>query len=201
MTSTLEFIFDYGSPNAYLAHKVLPALLARTKASLQLTPCLIGGVFKATNNKSPLVQYAEIPAKLAYERLEMRRFIIANQLVDFKMNPHFPVNTLLIMRGAMVAARLGRLEAYSQIMFAGMWEQGLNLADADVVAQTLNNNGFDGTALVAQTSEPSIKEQLANNTQAAVERGVFGMPTFFVGKEMFFGKERLGQVEAALLAP
>ncbi|MBV1707214.1 MAG: 2-hydroxychromene-2-carboxylate isomerase [Hyphomicrobiales bacterium] len=198
MTRSLEFIFDYGSPNAYMVHRVLPAFLARTGAGMVARPCLLGGIFKASNNKSPIVQYADIPAKLAYERLEMRRFAMRHGLSKFRMNPHFPVNTLLIMRGAIAAQELGALPAYSEAMFAGMWEQCLNLSDPEIVATTVAAAGIDASALLARTAAPEIKAALAANTEAAVARGVFGIPTFFVGNEMFFGKERLGQVEEAL---
>ncbi len=200
MTRSVEFLFDYGSPNAYMVHRVLPALLARTSADMVATPCLLGGIFKASNNKSPIVQYADIPAKLAYERLEMRRFVIKHGLSRFRMNPHFPVNTLLIMRAAMVAQELGCLPTYSEAMFAGMWEQGLNLSDPEVVATLVAAVGLDAKALLDRTAAPEIKAALAATTEAAVARGVFGIPTFFVGDEMFFGKDRLGQVEEALLS-
>ena len=200
MARSVEFLFDYGSPNAYMVHRVLPAFASRLGVEVIATPCLLGGIFKASNNKSPIVQYADIPAKLAYERLEMRRFVRKNGLSSFKMNPHFPVNTLLIMRGAMVAQELGRLSAFSEAMFAGMWEQGLNLSDPEIVATAVAAAGLDAKALLARAATPEIKAALATNTEAAVARGVFGIPTFFVGDEMFFGKERLGQVEEAIVA-
>lgn len=199
MTKTLELIFDFGSPNAYLTLKVLPGLLDRTGAELVVTPCLLGGIFKATGNKAPMVQYAGVPAKLAYENLEMRRFIERHGLTRFRLNPHFPVNTLLIMRGAIVAADEGRLDAYVEAVNRAMWEEGLKMDDPAVAAAFLSANGFDGPALLARTQEPAIKEKLAANTEAAVARGVFGIPTFFVGDAMFFGKDRLAQVEEALL--
>jgi len=199
MTKTLELIFDFGSPNAYLTLKVLPGILDRTGAELVVTPCLLGGIFKATGNKAPMVQYAGVPAKLAYENLEMRRFIERHGLTRFRLNPHFPVNTLLIMRGAIVAADEGRLDAYVEAVNRAMWEEGLKMDDPAVAAAFLSANGFDGPALLARTQEPAIKEQLAANTEAAVARGVFGIPTFFVGDAMFFGKDRLAQVEEALL--
>lgn len=199
MTKTLELIFDFGSPNAYLTLKVLPGILDRTGAELAVTPCLLGGIFKATGNKAPMVQYAGVPAKLAYENLEMRRFIERHGLTRFRLNPHFPVNTLLIMRGAIVAADEGRLDAYVEAVNRAMWEEGLKMDDPAVAAAFLSANGFDGPALLARTQEPAIKEKLAANTEAAVARGVFGIPTFFVGDAMFFGKDRLAQVEEALL--
>jgi 2-hydroxychromene-2-carboxylate isomerase len=198
MTKSLELIFDFGSPNAYLTLKVLPELLDRTGADLIITPCLLGGIFKATGNKAPMVQYAEAPAKLAYEHLEMRRFIERHGLTKFRLNPHFPVNTLTIMRGAIVAEEEGNLGAYVDAVNRAMWEDGLKMDDPEVIAAFLSANGFDGPALLARTQEPAIKAKLVANTEAAVARGAFGIPTFFVGDDMFFGKDRLGQVAEAL---
>ena len=198
MTKTLELIFDFGSPNAYLVLKTLPPLLERTGAALIVTPCLLGGIFKATGNKPPMVRYADAPAKLAYERLEMQRFIERHDLTAFRMNPHFPVNTLTIMRGAIVAEDEGILDAYVEAVNRATWEEGLKMDDPDVIAAFLSANGFEGTALLARAQEPEIKAKLVANTETAVARGVFGIPTFFVGDAMFFGKERLGQVEEAL---
>ena len=198
VTKTLELIFDFGSPNAYLSMKALPELLDRTGADLVITPCLLGGIFKATGNKAPMIQYADAPAKLAYENLEMRRFIAKHGLVKFRINPHFPVNTLTIMRGAIVAEDEGNLDDYVDVVNRAMWEEGLKMDDPEVIATFLSANGFDGPALLARTQEPAIKAKLAQNTEAAVARRVFGIPTFFVGGEMFFGKDRLAQVEEAL---
>lgn len=198
VTKSLELIFDFGSPNAYLTLKVLPELLERTGADLIITPCLLGGIFKATGNKAPMVQYADAPAKLAYEHLEMRRFIERHGLTKFRLNPHFPVNTLTIMRGAIVAEDEGNLDDYVDAVNRAMWEDGLKMDDAEVIATFLTANGFDGPALLARTQQPEIKARLVANTEAAVARGVFGIPTFFVGDAMFFGKDRLAQVEEAL---
>ena len=195
---TLELIFDFGSPNAYLCMKALPELLDRTGAELIITPCLLGGIFKATGNKAPMIQYADAPAKLAYENLEMRRFIEKHGLTKFRINPHFPVNTLTIMRGAVVADDEGNLDDYVDAVNRAMWEDGLKMDDPEVIATFLSANGFDGPAILARTQEPEIKAKLIANTEAAVARGVFGIPTFFVGSEMFFGKDRLAQVEEAL---
>ena len=198
VTKTLELIFDFGSPNAYLTLKVLPELLDRTGADLIIMPCLLGGIFRATGNKAPMVQYADAPAKLAYENLEMRRFIDRHGLTKFTLNPHFPVNTLLIMRGAIVAEDEGNLDDYIDAVNRAMWEDGLKMDDPEVAAAFLSANGFDGPALLARTQEPDIKAKLARNTETAVARGVFGIPSFFVEGEMFFGKDRLAQVEEAL---
>lgn len=198
VSKTLEFIFDFGSPNAYLALKVLPPILERTGATLKITPALLGGIFKATGNKAPFVQFGDIPSKLAYERLEMERFIRKHGLTAFRMNPHFPINTLTIMRGAMVAEDEGRLPPYVDAVLRAMWEEGLKMDDPEVIASHLSANGFDGPALLARTQEDGIKARLVANTEGAVARGVFGIPSFLVGDELFFGKERLGQVAEAL---
>lgn len=180
--------------------KTLPPILERTGAVLTIKPALLGGIFKATGNSAPMVQYAGVPAKLAYERLEMKRFISAHQLTDFRFNPHFPVNSLLLMRAAMVADADGRTNAYVEAVLRAMWELGLKMDDPEIVTQYLSDNGFDGPAMIARASAQTAKDALATATAQAVARGVFGIPTFFVGDEMFFGKERLAQVEAALLA-
>lgn len=198
MTKTVDFIFDFGSPNAYLAWKVLPALAQRQGAAVNLIPCLLGGIFKATGNQAPAIAFSGVRGKMAYELLELRRFVAAHDLAAFRMNPHFPVNTLLLMRGMIAAQGLGVAETYLEAMLTGMWETGLKLDDPEVFVATANAAGLDGAALLAATADPEVKARLAANTDAAVARGAFGVPTFFVGEEMFFGKERLGQVEAEL---
>lgn len=198
MPGTIEFIFDIGGPNAYLAYKALPEIIDRSGATLRYVPCLLGGIFRATNNRPPLVRYAEIPAKWAYEQLEMRRFIDAHGLNRFRLNPYFPVNTLALMRTAVAAEEAGVLEPFIAIGMASMWEAGDKLDEPDVIARVLSEGGLDGAALVARSGDQTIKDKLVANTDHAVARGAFGVPTFFVGDEMFFGKERLGQVEAAL---
>lgn len=198
MTPTLEFIFDFGSPNAYLAIKALPPILERTGAQLKVTPTLLGGLFKLTGNRSPMEAFGEVRGKLAYEALETRRFVSRHGLTAFRQNPYFPVNTLLIMRGLVAADRAGVAEAYREAVLAAMWERGLKMDDPAVVAQTLDEAGLDAEGLLASTQDPDVKAQLIANTEAAAARGAFGIPTFFVGDEMFFGKDRLDQVEAAL---
>ncbi len=199
MSKSFDFIFDFAGPNGYLVHKVLPEFCARTGATANYIPCLLGGMMKATNNQPPMIRYAETPAKRDYEMLEFNRFIQANGLSAFKMNPHFPVNSLAIMRGAVAAQHEGLFAPYAEAMFAAMWEDGANLADADVIANVMTTAGLDAAAITARAQTPEIKAELVANTEAAVARGAFGIPTFFVGDEMFWGKERLGQVEAAIL--
>jgi 2-hydroxychromene-2-carboxylate isomerase len=198
MSKTLDFIFDFGSPNAYLAWRLLPDIAARQGAQVQLVPCLLGGIFKLTGNQAPMVAFGGIKGKMDYEMLETRRFIAAHGLTAFQFNPHFPVNTLLLMRGMVAAQRAGIGPAYLDAMLRGMWEQGLKLDDPAVFVATADAAGLDGTALLAATADPEVKAELAANTDAAVARGVFGIPSVFVGDEMFFGKERLGQVEVEL---
>lgn len=200
MGKTVDFIFDFGSPNAYLSSKVLQDVAARQGASVNLIPCLLGGIFKATNNQSPMQAFGPVKGKLAYENLETQRFVKTHGLTAFRMNPHFPVNTLLIMRGQVAANRMGVGEAYRAAVLKAMWEDGLKMDDPEVVASVLTAAGLDARAILEATQDAEVKAELVANTEAAVERGVFGIPTFFVGGEMFFGKDRLGQVEAELAA-
>jgi 2-hydroxychromene-2-carboxylate isomerase len=198
MTKPLEFIFDFGSPNAYLAYRALPPILARTEAELVITPCLLGGLFKLTDNRPPLVAFAGVKGKVEYEKLEIKRFIAKHGLTKFRMNPHFPVNTLMLMRG-LVAARLrGEEAAYLEVGLQGLWEEGLKLDDKEVLARRTAEAGLDATRLLEDAQLPGVKQSLAETTDAVARRGAFGIPTFFVGEEMFFGKERLAQVEEEL---
>ena len=194
----VEFLFDFGSPNAYLAHKVIPAIEARTGTPFSYVPVLLGGVFKATGNRSPMEAYAGIPSKLAYEALETRRFVARHALTRFSANPHFPVNTLMIMRGAVAARTLDVFALYVDAVFAAMWEDGRKMDETAVVIETLAVAGLPADRLLTLTQDSAIKDRLIASTAAAVERGVFGSPSFFVGDELFFGKDRLGQVEEAI---
>lgn len=198
MNKVLEFVFDFGSPNAYLAYKVLPPILARTEATLEVIPCLLGGIFKATGNQAPFAAYGHVQNKLNYEQKEMQRFIEKHSLTAFHFNEHFPINTLTLMRGAIAAAEGDCFEQYIDAGLAAMWESGLKMDDPDVFVGAMNDAGLDGQALLEKTQDPAIKQRLMTNTEQAVERGAFGIPTFFVGDEMYFGKDRLEQVEAAL---
>jgi 2-hydroxychromene-2-carboxylate isomerase len=197
MTKTLEFLFDFGGPNSYLAHNLLPDLCARTGATAVYTPILLGGLFKLTNNQAPMMRYAETPAKRDYEMLEFQRFIKAHS-ISFTMNPHFPINSLHLMRGAVAAQHLDCLMPYVEAVMTAMWEDGANVGDPAIAREVIDKAGLDSAALLAKAEDPAIKAELSANTEAAAARGAFGVPTFFVGDEMFWGKERLGQVEAAL---
>lgn len=198
MTKTIEFYFDFGSPNAYLAHHALKGIVARSGADLVYMPVLLGGIFKETNNQAPMMAFSNIKGKLAYERLEFARFVKKHHLTRFVFNSRFPVNTLLLMRGALVAQRDGYLADYVEAGLTAMWEEDQNMSDPQVFAQVMRDAGLDGDAILAATQDAAVKSALVEATAAAVARGVFGIPTFFVGDEMFFGKERLGQVEDEL---
>src|SRR6185437_7858933 len=201
MPKTLTFLFDFASPNCWFAYRALPPLLQRAGARLDIAPVLLGGIFKATGNQSPLAAFAHVKGKLAYDRLEMARFGARYGLTQFRMNPHLPVNTLMLMRGLLAARGAGQGAAYLEAGLQGLWEEGLDLADPATLAARLDRAGLDGAALVAGAQAPQIKAALAEATDKAVARGVFGLPTFFVGDEMFFGKDRLGQVEEELFRP
>jgi len=192
---TVQFLFDFGSPNAYLSHKVIPAIQARSGAKFEYVPILLGGLFKLANNRSPAQANAQIPAKRAYELLEVKRFVAKHGLTRFKRNPHFPVNTLQIMRGAVAAQSLDCFDLYVQTMFASMWEREKPMDQPDVIAAELAAAGLDAAALMSASQDPENKNQLLVNTQQAYARGAFGSPTFFVGDEIFFGKDRLHDVE------
>ena len=200
MTPAIEFIFDFASPNAYFAYRALPPILARTGARLDINPCLLGGIFAATGNKAPFVAFSAIKGKFEYELLEIKRFVRKHKLDRYSLNPNFPVNSLMLMRGYIAACEAGVGPAYLEMGLRGMWEQGLKLDDRDDLRDAIDAAGLDGASLLAAAKSEPVKRKLADNTAAAVARGVFGVPTFFVGPEIFFGKERLGQVEEAVEA-
>ncbi|MBV1887560.1 MAG: 2-hydroxychromene-2-carboxylate isomerase [Parvibaculaceae bacterium] len=196
----VDFIFDFASPNAYFCHKVLPQIAARTGARFNYVPTLLGGLFKLTGNQAPMIAFGGIPNKMAYEQLETVRFLNDHKLTDFKLNASFPINTLLIMRGLIAAENAGVKDTYIDVVLKGMWEDDQKMDDPAVVLSVLNAGGLDGEALLAATQDPDVKAKLIDNTQAAADRGAFGIPSFYVGEELFFGKDRLAQVEAAILA-
>ncbi len=198
MTKQVEFHFDFGSPNAYLAHKVVPDIEKRTGVTFTYVPVLLGGIFKATNNVSPMVANQGIRNKNEYQSLEMDRFVKKHGLTKFAFNPHFPVNTLQIMRGAVAAELDGFLPTYIEVVMAAMWENKLKMDDAEIIQSTLDAGGLDGAHVLARIQDADVKAKLIANTQASVERGSFGIPTFFVDGEIYFGKDRLREVEEAI---
>jgi 2-hydroxychromene-2-carboxylate isomerase len=198
MHPTIEFIFDFGSPNAYLAYRALPSIVERTGARLAINPCLLGGIFKATGNTAPSIAFAPIKGKFEYELLEIKRFVSRHKLDKYRLNPHFPVNSLMLMRTYIAAIQAGIGPAFLEMGLRGMWEEGLKLDDPAILKAAMDAAGFDSTSLLSAAQSEPVKKTLADNTAGAVARGVFGIPTFFVGNEMFFGKDRLGQVEEAV---
>jgi 2-hydroxychromene-2-carboxylate isomerase len=197
---TPQFLFDFGSPNAYLSHLVIPAIEQRTGTRFDYVPVLLGGIFKLTNNRSPVEAFAGVRNKLAFHAVETRRFVARYGIKPYAMNPFFPVNTLLLMRGAVAAQLDGVFARYVDAAFHHMWGEPKNMADLEVATAAMTASGLDAARLFARTRDDDVKNRLMANTQAAVERGAFGAPTFFVGDEMFFGKEQLREVEELLVA-
>ncbi|HKN01508.1 MAG TPA: 2-hydroxychromene-2-carboxylate isomerase [Candidatus Binataceae bacterium] len=195
----VEFHFDFGSPNAYLSHLVLPAIEKRTGVKFEYVPILLGGVFKLTNNRSPAESLKGIKNKPEYERLETTRFLRRHGITRFKSNPYFPVNTLTIMRGAIAARSIGIFERYVDEMYRHMWADPKKMDDPNVLRAALEESNLPADRLFELVQIPEIKDKLLENTQRSVERGTFGSPTFFVGDEIFFGKDRLRDVEEMIL--
>lgn len=200
MSVKVEFHFDFASPNTYYCHRVIPAIEARTGVKFEYFPILLGGVFKSTNNKSPMEQFAGVLNKSEYNALETKRFIEKYQLDSFKFNPNFPINTLHIMRGACYAMANGLGESYIEAMYRCMWEKELNMADPEVIQSALVDAGLPAEEIMLGSAEPDNKQSLIDNTSETVARGTFGSPTFFVGEQMFFGKDKLRDVEEEILA-
>jgi 2-hydroxychromene-2-carboxylate isomerase len=191
----VEFHFDFGSPNAYLSHLVIPEIEKRTGVKFEYVAVLLGGVFKLTNNRSPAESLRGIKNKTEYEQLELRRFIKRHQITRFEMNPYFPVNTLMMMRGAIAAQSLGVFELYVDAMFRDMWAEPKKMDDPQIWRAALEAATLPTEEIVKLIETPKVKEHLLENTQRSVERGTFGSPTFYVGDEIFFGKDRLRDVE------
>lgn len=195
----VEHHFDFGSPNSYLAWKIIPEIEKRTGVTFVNVPILLGGVFKLTGNQPPMVAFGNIKNKPQYENIEMQRFIARHKLTRFKFNSHFPVNTVQIMRGAVAAEMDGVLPKYMDVVFRAMWEDSKKMDDADVIRQVLDAGGLDGARILARIQDQDVKDRLLANTQASVDRGTFGAPTFYVGSEIFFGKDRLRDVEEEIV--
>lgn len=198
MTLQVEFHFDFGSPNAYLSHCVIPEIERRTGATFAYVPVLLGGVFKLTNNRPPMDQTAGVRNKPEYARIETDRFVRRHGIDKYSWNPDFPVNTLRIMRGAVAAEMDGWLDRYVAAVFRHMWEEPKKMDEPEVIVSALAEDGIDGAALLERAGDQAVKDRLLANTEASVARGTFGSPTFYVGDEIFFGKDRLGDVEAEI---
>ena len=199
-TSAPQFMFDFGSPNAFLSHEAIPAIEQRTGAKFEYVPILLGGIFKATNNKSPAETLAGIKNKREFHELETERFVARFHVKPYTWNPFFPVNTLNLMRAAVAAQFEGVFEKYIEAAFHHRWVEPKKMDDPEVALKALTASGLDAAKLFARAQEPDVKAKLIENTQSAVERGAFGSPTFFVGKEIFFGKEQLREIEELISA-
>ena len=195
MSPRPQFMFDFGSPNAFLSHEAIPAIEQRSGAKFEYVPILLGGIFKATNNKSPAETLAGVKNKREFHAIETERFVKRFKVAPYVWNPFFPVNTLHLMRAAVAAQLDGVFEKYVEAAFHHMWREPKKMDDPEVAAKALSASGLDGAKLLARAQDAGVKAKLIENTQSAVERGAFGSPTFFVGNEMFFGKEQLREVE------
>ena len=195
----VEFHFDFGSPNAYLSHLVIPEIEQRIGVKFEYVPVLLGGVFKLTNNRSPAESLAGIKNKPQYERLETNRFIKRHGITRFKSNPFFPVNTLMMMRGAIAARSLGVFERYVDEMYRHMWAEPKKMDDPEVFRAALVEAGLQPERILESIQTKEVKDRLLDNTNRSVERGTFGSPTFYVGDEIFFGKDHLRDVEEMIV--
>ena len=194
----VQFHFDFGSPNAYLSHLVIPAIEQRTGTRFEYVPVLLGGVFKLTNNRSPAESLAGIKNKPEYQRLETQRFLKRHGITSFSPNPFFPVNTLTLMRGAVAAQRLGVFPRYVDEIYRHMWAEPKKMDDPVVLHAALLESNLDADAIFALVQASDVKQELLSNTERSVARGTFGSPTFFVGEDIYFGKDRLRDVEEAI---
>ena len=199
MSKTIELIFDFVSPNAYLIWQPLKDLAEKHGATIAITPAFLGGMHKLTGNAPPFIRDAEVKGKNEYAMLELGRFVKKNGLSKFKMNPHFPFNTITLLR-MLVALDPAKRAEFIETLLPPIWEQGLDVTDGETLGKILQDGGFDAADLLAQTQDPAVKQALIDNTENAVERGAFGIPTIYIDGEMYFGKERLGQIDDQLSA-
>ena len=195
-TMNVDFIFDFASPNAYLCHKAIRNLEKTHNIKFNYVPCLLGGIMKLSNNQPPMVTLAEIPNKMKYEfDTAFNRFMREHSITKFKMNEHFPVNTISLIRGAIVAQKNNFFDAYVEIVLSGLWEQSLKLDSPEALHELLIKNDCHADLVIEGIAKEEIKEELIANTSEAVEKGAFGIPTFFVADEMFYGKDSLRELK------
>jgi len=199
MSKTIELIFDFVSPNAYLIWQPLSDLAEKHGATIEITPAFLGGMHKLTGNAPPFIRDADVKGKNDYAMLEMNRFIKKHGLTKFKMNPKFPFNTITLQR-MLIALEPEKRAGFIATLLPAIWEQGLDVTDAATLGKILQDGGFDAQDLVTKTQDPAIKQTLIDNTEQAVARGAFGIPTIYIDGEMYFGKERLGQIDEQLSA-
>jgi 2-hydroxychromene-2-carboxylate isomerase len=195
MSNQVEFHFDFGSPNAYLSHIVIPSIEKRTGIKFEYIPVLLGGVFKATGNVSPAISLQGITNKPEYNQIEMQRFLKKHDITTFNMNPFFPVNTLQIMRGAVFALTTDYFDRYVDEIYRHMWNEPKKMDEAEVIRAAFEESGLPAEEILAGMQDPEVKSALIDNTERSVGMGTFGSPTFFVNNEIFFGKDKLVDVE------
>jgi len=200
MNLRVEFHYDFGSPNAYLSHRVLPGIAERTGVKIHYVPVLLGGIFKSTNNRSPMEQFADVLNKQEYQAKETLRFLMRHDITELVRNPHFPVNTISMMRGAVFAQGKEWEAQYIDALFKAMWERGLNMADPEQIGSVLTEAGLPVAEILAAISDPDVKQELIDNTANSVARGNFGSPSFFVNEELFFGKDKLRDLEEEIVS-
>lgn len=200
MNLRVEFHYDFGSPNAYLSHRVLPSIAERTGVEIHYVPVLLGGIFKSTNNRSPMEQFADVLNKQEYQAKETLRFLMRHDITELVRNPHFPVNTISMMRGAVFAQGKEWEAQYIDALFKAMWERGLNMADPEQIGSVLTEAGLPVAEILAAISDPDVKQELIDNTANSVARGNFGSPSFFVNEELFFGKDKLRDLEEEIVS-
>lgn len=200
MNLRVEFHYDFGSPNAYLSHRVLPGIAERTGVEIHYVPVLLGGIFKSTNNRSPMEQFADVLNKQEYQAKETHRFLMRHDITELVRNPHFPVNTISMMRGAVFAQGKEWEAQYIDALFKAMWERGLNMADPEQIGSVLTEAGLPVAEILAAISDPDVKQELIDNTANSVARGNFGSPSFFVNEELFFGKDKLRDLEEEIVS-
>ncbi len=198
MTKTIEYILDLAAPNGYLAWYPLKDIAARTGAELSVTPVFLGGMHKLTGNSPPMMRDADVKGKVPYAALEFQRFLDRHAMTRFRMHPALPFNSILVQRILVAAEDQAQIQALVDVLQPAVWEKNIDCGDVEVVRAVLEEGGFDADRLLAATQDADVKSQLAKNTEHAVERGAFGIPTVFVGEEMWFGKERLEQIERYL---
>ena len=199
MGKTIELVFDFVSPNAYMIWYPLKTLAEKHGATIEVIPVFLGGMHKLTGNAPPCIRDAEVKGKNAYATLEMTRFIAKHGLTKWKMNPLFPFNSVTLQR-MLVALEPEKRNALVEVLLPAIWEDGLDVTDNEAVGKVLNEAGFDAQELFAKTQDPAVKQKLMDNVEAQVNRGAFGIPTIYIDGEMFFGKERLDQVEEEISA-
>ena len=196
----IDFYFDFASPNAYFGFNVLKKFPEKYDCEINYIAVLLGGIFKSTNNKPPMEQFFGVLNKNEYQSLEIERFVNRHGLTKFKMNPHFPVISLQIVRGAIAAEMDGYLEDYIEKVLVHMWEEPKKMDDPEVIKSAFEESGFDSEKLLEQMQDPDVKAKLISNTEDAVKRGLFGIPTFFIDDEMYFGKDTIWMIEEILAA-